>query len=312
MRSKWVLKIGDHVEVRPFREVLTTLDDRGQLEGVQFMPEMVPFCGKRFKVTAMMGKICGGGVGIRAVTDAPLLLLDELRCAGSSHGGCSRMCTILWKAAWVTPVDGPSFEPARRFDESESAWSYPIRTDSGAYHCQATVLPQATSPMSAAEKLRSALADIAAGEWGLGQFLKFYGRAGCNRLRSLYRRSLGGVQQKHPTPTESLALQPGEWVEIKSAREIAATLDQNHKNRGLLFSVYMAPFCGGRYRVKSRMTNFIDEHTGNMRELEHTVILEGVTCTGETTSGKCRRSECHYWREIWLKRAECSGDMLIP
>ena len=237
-----------------------------------------------------------------------MLLLDDWRCEGSSHGGCSRLCTLMWKSAWLKPVDGHSREPARGGGEAEAAWPYPTRTDGGAYQCQATDLLQATAQMSVAEKLGRALADVATGEWGLGAFLKAYARAVCYRMRSLYGRFVGRVQHAQPTPTETLALQPGEWVETKSVREITATLDQNHKNRGLLFSVYMLPFCGGRYRVKARMGKFIDEHTGNMKELANTVILEGVTCSGETPSGKCRRAECHYWREIWLKRAGNPGE----
>ena len=44
------------------------------------------------------------------------------------------------------------------------------------------------------------------------------------------------------------------------------------------------------------------ERTGKMTELTNTVILEGVSCGGETTFGICRRAECLYWREIWLQR----------
>jgi hypothetical protein len=66
----------------------------------------------------------------------------------------------------------------------------------------------------------------------------------------------------------------------------------------------MIPFCGGTYRVSARMENFIDERTGEVRRLENTVLLEGVSCGGETTSGPCRRAEYLYWREIWLRRVE--------
>jgi hypothetical protein len=66
----------------------------------------------------------------------------------------------------------------------------------------------------------------------------------------------------------------------------------------------MIPFCGGTYRVRARMENFINEWTGEMRKLENTVLLQGVACGGETTSGPCRRAEYLYWREIWLRRVE--------
>jgi hypothetical protein len=298
------LKVGDWVEVLPVGEVLTTLDGNGHLAGLPFMPEMLPCCGERFKITAVMDKICGGGPGMRAVAGTPLLLLGELRCDGSSHGDCSRLCTLLWKAAWIRPVDGPSREPANRSSLGVVAWPHPTRESGGAYRCQATALAGATVPMSVAEKLGRALSDLVAGAWGPGKFINAFARAGRYRIRSLFGKPAGGVRQAQRTPTATLDLKPGEWVETKSAKEISATLDWNQRNRGLAFSVYMVPYCGGRYRVGSRMGKFIDERTGNMRDLEHTVILEGVTCKGETTSGICRRAECLYWREIWLRRTE--------
>jgi len=302
------LKTGDWVEVRPFDEIRATLDDDGRLEGLPFMPEMLPCCGERFKVTAVMDKICGGGPGMRAVAGAPLLLLGELRCDGSSHGDCSRLCTLLWKPAWLKPVVCQAPDPARDHLGSKTDWPYPTQTDGKAYRCQATALPQSTVPMSVMEKLGRALADVSAGQMGVIQFLRVFFRAGSHRLRSLFRLFEGGARKVMPTPTATLSLQPGDWVETKSVAEIAATLDRNHRNRGLAFSVYMFPYCGGRYRVRSRMGKFIDERTGNMRELEHTVILDGVVCKGETTSGMCRRAECLYWREIWLRRAGSKGE----
>jgi len=309
MKNETVLKVRDWVEVLPLKAVLATLDRQGQLEGLPFMPEMVPYCGKRFEVTTVMSKICyGGRASMRTVTGAPLLLLGDLRCEGSSHGGCSRLCTLLWKVAWLKPVDGPSSEPSGGTHEIEAAWPYPIRTGSGSYQCQATDIPKATAPMSPSEKLGRALADVATGEWGIGPFLKVCAGSISYRMPSLFKRFGGGFQQaRQPTPTDSLALQPGEWVETKSVNEIAATLDRNKTNKGLAFSDYMAPYCGRKYRVKSRVGKFIDERTGNMKELKNTVILEGIICGGETTAGRCRRAEYFYWRETWLKRTENFG-----
>ena len=42
------LSIGDVVEVKPAEEILAGLDERGELDALPFMPEMVQFCGRRF------------------------------------------------------------------------------------------------------------------------------------------------------------------------------------------------------------------------------------------------------------------------
>src|SRR6267142_1519493 len=44
------LRAGHWVEVRSADEILATLDDRGALDALPFMPEMLQYCGKRFRV----------------------------------------------------------------------------------------------------------------------------------------------------------------------------------------------------------------------------------------------------------------------
>ena len=44
------LRAGQWVEVRAKAEILGTLDERGRLDGLPFMPQMLGYCGQRFKV----------------------------------------------------------------------------------------------------------------------------------------------------------------------------------------------------------------------------------------------------------------------
>ena len=44
------LCVGDLVEVRSADEIIATLDERGELENLPFMPEMLKFCGQRLTV----------------------------------------------------------------------------------------------------------------------------------------------------------------------------------------------------------------------------------------------------------------------
>ena len=52
------LRIGEVVEVRSQAEILATLDERGELESLPFMPEMLQFCGRRFRVARLALKLC--------------------------------------------------------------------------------------------------------------------------------------------------------------------------------------------------------------------------------------------------------------
>jgi hypothetical protein len=299
------------VEVRPLAEIRATLGEEGSLEGLPFMPEMRPHCGRRYRVQAVMTKICGGGVGMRAVRGEPLLLLDQPRCSGAAHGQCSRACTLLWKGAWLRPAPaaagGPGSGPEAPAGpgpdrEDEAAWPFPIRDGRGGYACQATGLKLATVPMPTAVKVRRALEDVRAGEWTARELAGVYARTLAYKLRRAAGRLGGALAGARATPVEELGLAPGDWVQVKTLGEIAATLDARGRNRGLEFSRYMIPYCGGTHRVAARMTSFIDEGTGEMRTLQNTVLLDGVTCGGETTSGPCRRAELLYFREIWLRR----------
>jgi hypothetical protein len=110
----------------------------------------------------------------------------------------------------------------------------------------------------------------------------------------------------HARPTkrksEALNLQPGEWVEVRSVKEIFTTLDKEGKLRGLRFTREMAKYCGKRFKVYKRLEKLILETTGELRTIRTpTVLLEGVFCDGKFHGG-CDRSCFIFWREAWLKR----------
>jgi len=101
---------------------------------------------------------------------------------------------------------------------------------------------------------------------------------------------------------EVLGLQPGEVVEVRSVKEIFATLDKQGKLRGLRFTPEMVKFCGKRFRVYRKLDKIILEATGELRKIKvPTVLLEGVFCDGSAHSG-CGRSCFCFWREAWLRR----------
>jgi hypothetical protein len=101
---------------------------------------------------------------------------------------------------------------------------------------------------------------------------------------------------------EALNLQPGEWVEVRSVKEIFATLDKRGKLRGLQFTPEMVKFCGKRLRVYKKLDKIILEATGELRKIRSpTVLLEGVFCDGKAHAG-CDRSCFCFWREEWLRR----------
>ena len=105
------LRAGETIEVRSGQEILATLDEDGKLDGLPFMPEMLQYCGKRFRVSKRADKTCDniGPWSLRRMQRA--VHLTDLRCDGQAHGGCQAGCLLFWKEAWLARV--ASDEPLR-------------------------------------------------------------------------------------------------------------------------------------------------------------------------------------------------------
>lgn len=329
---------GDLVQVLSRQEILRTLDDRGCLEGVPFMPEMLPYCGQTFRVSKRAHKTCDfvNKTGLRALPHT--VHLDDLRCDGRAHAGCQARCLFFWKDAWLRRPGEPAAEsvgPAvtgctlEQLATSVYAPTTDPRESARTYSCQATRLPEFTRPLSP-WNLRAYLEDYESGN--VRSLASFAGRAlyraydglvnlgiGLGRplrglydfaqrvrgSRALYPGTPGRIARGQRTPTGRLDLEPGEFVRVKDQAAILATVDENGRNRGLSFSAEMAPFCGRVFRVLARVDHIIDEKTGRMLTLrEPCIVLDGVTCCARYNKGMifCPRATYAYWRELWLER----------
>lgn len=112
-----------------------------------------------------------------------------------------------------------------------------------------------------------------------------------------------------PTTAERvLNLEVGEWVRVKSREEIDATLDSEHKFRGLRFTPEMYDFCNQPLMVMRKVEQIRVEHHG-LRHIRNTVILDGAICQGGSQGGSlgCDRACYHFWREVWLERDHKGG-----
>jgi hypothetical protein len=297
------LRRGDTVRVRSLDEILATLDGEAKLDGVPFMPEMIPFCGGTFQVYRRAEKTCVEGLGMRSLRDT--VLLEGLRCNGSAHDGCQRGCLFFWKKAWLEAEGGGRKAEGGGSTDAGSAVELPNQlptTKDDRFYCQSTELAAATSEYPPG-KLGHYWHDLRVGEMTVGRLAFLLWMTLANRIWRLLRGrrlyQITGRQRK--TVAAELNLQPGEWVQVKSAAEIEATLDAQGRNRGLQFEPEMARHCGRRYRVASPVRTIIAEESGKMVQLSHTVILEGVACEG-LCFHNCPRANLLYWREIWLRR----------
>jgi hypothetical protein len=327
------LKAGDWVEVRSQEEILATLDERGRLENLPFMPEMLQYCGQSLRVFKRADKTCNyvRGWSIRRMKDS--VHLEGLRCDGTGHDGCEAGCLIFWKEAWLKRTQD-SFVPrtdllktragvagggARCTVECIQAASRTRSPDGDTvYSCQAMQLLDFTSFMRWWDP-RQYVRDLLSGNLSSSlaadlpshrllellldilQVLRAMIISVFLERRGVRYPFIAGTQDKGSI--ESLELQPGELVQVRGKDEIMATLEKNQRHRGLWFDAEMLPYCGGIYRVLRQVHQIIDENTGKMRHMKHPcIILEGVVCRSDYHR-LCPRSIYPYWRENWLRRA---------
>jgi len=190
--------------------------------------------------------------------------------------------------------------------------------------CQATELLNATRPLAWWD-IRQYITDVSSGNASIGELirvflfsmfsktLKLRGYRAKVWLFNRIQRFRGGTPfpatdgTLTKTPVATLNLRAGELVEIKTQDEIRSTVNRDAKTRGLSFDREMVRYCGGRYKVRSRVEKIINERTGEMMSLPgDCIILDGVVCTSRYSPRRllCPRSIYPFWREIWLKRVQ--------
>jgi hypothetical protein len=341
------LRVGDLAEVRTEQEILATLDDQGAIDGLPFMPEMLEFCGKRFRVEKRADKTCNTITvpESRRLHDA--VHLEGLRCTGEAHGGCQAQCFLFWKEAWLKRVTEPATASQPSHAPAEAAGSAELRCDRSRleeltrrqdhsnaaeeyYRCQATDLLKASESLPWWD-FRQYVRDLWSGNVGLMDLVRvslFHLFLRSLKLGFAYRAQLWAYNRMQAwrratpypfregrlekTPRETLDLRPGELVQIKSHDEILETLSKRNRNRGLWFGPEMVPYCGSVRRVRARVERIIEERTGKLMTLPgECLILEDVICRAEYSERRlfCPRNIFPYWREIWLKRVEGSADV---
>jgi hypothetical protein len=305
--------VGSRVVVRSASEILSTLDANGTLDGLPFMPEMLSWCGKSFRIQRRVDKTCVEGYPIRRFPANDVVVLNGPRCDGGSHDGCKHGCRIYWKHAWLRAVNTENAEIQCADGELEKLRSrLKVKSDELRYFCQSTELLRSTEdfPPGRHRRAQIALTEIRNGDIRILLALQLLGLFLQQKiLRMLgYDNWLRGPHKR--APTQSLNLQPGELVRVKSRAEIVQTLDQKMTNRGLGLCHEMMRYCGRVTKVRYRVDRLINETTGVMREITDSVTLSSIRgcgslgeeclCPGEP--GDCPRGELMYWREIWLER----------
>ena len=110
----------------------------------------------------------------------------------------------------------------------------------------------------------------------------------------------------------TLDLRSGDIVEVRSAREILATLDDRAALDTLPFMPEMLRFSGQRFRVSRRADKTCDTiHQTGGRRMKATVHLDDLRCDGEAHGG-CQAGCLLFWKEAWLRRVPSDATAPAP
>lgn len=303
------LVVGDFVEVRSWDEIRTTLDSRGCLEELPFMPEMLAMCGRRARVFRCMHRLFDFRKSRKMRhMDGGVLLLATV-CDGSSHGGCDAACHTIWKAAWLRRV-AASDEPAAawiasgRSGPAQDVAVLEYGTRAPRYACQLTHLHAASQPI---------------GRWSAANFLRplisgnvapaAFAVAWLTHLFNTVQHWRGGdtfpMFERPDAPAGMSATAPlraGDPVVVRSSAEIRVTLTQQLTHRGLGFETDMLKHCGHRYCVQAEVRRLIDIVTGQMLTMKTPAyVLRDVHFSGERQLFNAQY-EPLFWRADWLAR----------
>ncbi|MEV7780700.1 hypothetical protein [Kitasatospora sp. NPDC088351] len=114
-----------------------------------------------------------------------------------------------------------------------------------------------------------------------------------------------------PAPGRPSAFAVGDWVRVKDADAVRATLDEQDRHRGLWFTDSQWSYCGRTYRVEHIVRRMVDDHY-RMRRLSSTTTLAGATCLGADRTQGCGLACALLFRDEWLEPSTAEAAHVIP
>jgi hypothetical protein len=98
------LRPGDLVRVKSYEEILATLDVRLSNRGLSFDAELVPFCGKIFRVSTCVERFVDEKTGQLRRMKTPAVILEGVSCKALFSGQrmfCPRSIHLWWREIWL-------------------------------------------------------------------------------------------------------------------------------------------------------------------------------------------------------------------
>jgi len=106
---------GDLVRVKPFEEILNTINMRNSNRGLTFDAEMVMFCGNTYRVRARVQRFIDEATGRMKTLKTPAVILEGAYCRAcysDQRFFCPRSIFAWWREIWLEKIaDAPARVP---------------------------------------------------------------------------------------------------------------------------------------------------------------------------------------------------------
>ena len=105
------LQPGELVRIKPYREILATLDTRDRNRGLYFDAEEVPYCGGNYRVLKRVTRIVNEKTGRMLEFKTPCLILEDVICRSrysECRLACPRSIYSYWREVWLERVESQS------------------------------------------------------------------------------------------------------------------------------------------------------------------------------------------------------------
>jgi hypothetical protein len=110
------LQPGELVRIKPYQEIISTLDVNNRNRGLYFDAEEVPYCGRTYRVHKRVSRIIHERTGRMLEMKTPSVILDSVICESrysECRLACPRSIYPYWREVWLERVEpAPAATPA--------------------------------------------------------------------------------------------------------------------------------------------------------------------------------------------------------
>lgn len=108
------LQRGELVRIKSYDQILATINSKNLHRGLYFDVEMIPYCGRTFRVRARVNTFIDERTGVMKTLKTPAVILEGVTCSGHHSNNrwlCPRAILPWWREVWLERVSEGEEKP---------------------------------------------------------------------------------------------------------------------------------------------------------------------------------------------------------